>query len=86
MCREILVAIRKRDDLFRRFKKDKGNKTLYAAYCKQRNSVQRDIKLAKSEFFKGKLRESRGDSAKLWRHLSSLGYGESKSKTSIVLE
>ena len=34
----------------------------------------------------GKIRESGGDSAKLWRHLGSLGYGESKNKSSTVLE
>ena len=72
--------------MFRKFKSDKGNGTLYKAYCKQRNLVQRDIRLAKTEFFKGKMRECRGDSAKLWRQLSSVGYSEPKSKASIVLE
>lgn len=86
MCREILSGIRKRDGLFRKFKKSNDNEILYAAYRKQRNAVQRDIKLAKSEYFKNKLNECGGDSAKLWRRLSSLGYGEAKSKSSIVLE
>ena len=83
---EILVAIRKRDELFRKFKRNRNDGALYSAYCKQRNSVQRDIKLAKSEFFKGKIRESEGDSAKLWRHIGSLGCGRSKNKSSVVLE
>ena len=86
MCRGILVGIRKRDDLFRKFKKDKNNGTLYKAYCKQRNLVQRDIRLAKSEFFRGKMKECGGDSAKLWRQLGYIGYSEPKSKASIVLE
>ena len=74
MCREILVGIRKRDLLFRRFKQNRNDKSLYAAYCKQRNLVQRDIKMAKTEFFKGKVNECGRDSAKLWRRLNSLGY------------
>ena len=86
MCREILVAIRRRDFLFRKFKKNRNDKALYTAYCTQRNSVQRDIKMAKSEFFKGKVVECGRDSAKLWRRLNSLGHSEPKSKASIVLE
>ena len=86
MCREILVAIRKRDVLFRKFKQNRHDKALYTAYCKQRNLVQRNIKLAKSEFFKGKVVECGRDSAKLWRRLNSLGHSEPKSKASVVLE
>ena len=81
MCREILVGIRKRDELLRKFKKCHGDEVIYAAYCKQRNSVQREIKLAKSNYFKSKLNECGSDSAKLRRRLSSLGYGEAKSKS-----
>ena len=86
MCRDILVGIRRRDSLFRKFKQNRNDKGLYAAYCKQRNLVQREIKMAKSEFFKGKVGECGRDSAKLWRRLNSLGYSEPKSKASVVLE
>lgn len=86
MCGEILAGIRRRDALFKRFKRDKSNGVLYAAYCKQRNTVQRDIKSAKSEYFRRRLNECEGDSGKLWRRLSSLGYGETKNKSSIILE
>ena len=86
MCREILLSIRKRDILFRKFKQDRGNRGAYAAYCKQRNLVQRGIKIAKSGYFRQKVSECGGDSGKLWRQLGSLGYSEAKEKSSIVLE
>ena len=74
MCGKILAAIKKRDLLFSRFKKNRGDNELYKEYCRQRNAVQRDIKLAKANYFRQKLNESKGDSGKLWKHLRSLGY------------
>ena len=86
MCREILVSIRKRDSLFQKFKRDKGNKGAYTAYCRQRNLVQRGIKVARSDYFRQKVSGCGGDSGKLWRQLGSLGYKEAKDNSSIVLE
>ena len=84
----ILAAIRKRDSLFRRFKRDRENVSLYREYCKVRNAVQRDIKRAKEDFFKQKVERSKGNSAKLWGHLKSLGGGKkaSASPSQIVLD
>ena len=87
MCGEILSGIKKRDSLFARFKRDRSNVSLYKEYCSQRNLVQRDIKFAKSDYFRRKITESGHDSSKLWRQLGSLGYskkGEGNGK--IVLE
>ena len=57
-------------------------------YCKVRNAVQRDIKLAKENFFKRGIEQNRGNSGKLWSHLKSLGYSKkvSSSSSNIVLE
>ena len=43
-------------------------------YCKLRNAVQRDIRLAKEDYFKRKIAHDKGNSAKPWGHLKSLGY------------
>ena len=87
MCGEILAAIKKRDSLFSKFKKNRSNEQLYKEYCSQRNAVQRDIKFAKANYFRQRLNESKGDSGKLWRHLRSLGYSsKNMGGSSIVLE
>ena len=82
----ILAGIKLRDSLLSRFRKNRGDKSLYSEYCKVRNSVQRDIKSAKESFFCKTIEKSRGDSGKLWRHLKSLGYKNSSSSSPIVLE
>ena len=46
--------------------------TLYGEYCSQRNKVQRDIKFAKSDYFRRRIDESGNDSGKLWKQLGSL--------------
>ena len=51
MTGEIFSSIKERNRLFSRFKKDKTNTALYKDYCRVRNKVQRDIKLAKEIFF-----------------------------------
>ena len=87
MNSEILSSIRKRDRLLTRFKKDRTNTVLYKDFCKVRNKVQRDIKLAKETFFKNGVERNRGKSGKLWVHLKSLGFSKKASKSSsIVLE
>ena len=55
MCGEILAAIKKRDSLFNRFKKNRKNSELYREYCSRRNKAQRDIKFAKANYFRQKL-------------------------------
>ena len=87
MCGEILAGIKRRDMLFAKFKRNRSNENLYRDYCSQRNKVQRDVKFAKSDYFRRKIDESGKDSGKLWRQLGSLGYSKKgKGESSIVLE
>ena len=83
---EILNGIRKRDALFAKVKKDRGNSETYKRFCAQRNLVQRSIKNAKANFFEKGVKECGNDSAKLWRQLGSLGHKAPKGDASIVLE
>ena len=85
MNSHILAGIRERDKLLSQFKRNKDS-SLYDAYCKVRNSVQRDIKRAKANYFLNKVKQSSGNSDKLWRLLKSLGYSSSCSTSKIVLE
>jgi retron-type reverse transcriptase len=85
----IISGIKERDRLLGKFKKDRNNVSLYRDYCRMRNLVQRDIKLAKRNFFQNKVEQNRGDSGKLWDHLKSLGYSDKCSggkNSNIVLE
>ena len=84
---DIQAGIRRRDVLFKRFRKDRGNVELYREYCRMRNKVQRDVKLAKEFYFRGQIERNRNNSGKLWTQLKDLGYGGSrKSDGNIVLE
>ena len=56
-------------------------------YRRVRNAVQREIKLAKQNFFRTGVERSKGDSGKLWSHLKTLGYSKtSRNSSDIVLE
>ena len=76
----ILAGIKKRDSLLSRFKKDRSNTVIYSEFCRARNYVQREIKLAKRVYFQNKIDENRGDSGKIWRHLKTLGYDSQPSE------
>lgn len=84
---DILSRIRQRDRLLSLYKRDKSE-VVYREFCKLRNAVQRDIKVAKQGYFRRCVEQSKGDSGKLWRHLKSLGYGNggAGSGKCIVLE
>ena len=83
---DILAGIRRRNVLFSKVKRCRGDAAVYKDYCFQRNKVQRDIKSAKADFFSGKVEECAGDSGKLWRQLGTLGFKASKGVGGIVLE
>ena len=84
----ILAGIRQRDKLFSQFKRDRKNMMLYREFCKIRNSVQRDIRLAKTNYFKNKISANKNNSSGLWASLKSLGCSKTAkgSQPSIVLE
>ena len=59
---------------------------MYSNYCKTRNKVQRDIKKAKSSYFRDKISENKSNPKKLWQHLKSLGYSsKSKDQSQVVI-
>ena len=83
----ILSLLKRRDALFSQFRKNRTDESLYSEYRKVRNMVQRDIKLAKAEYFRRSIEQNRGKSDKLWGHLKSLGYRKAPGPSSnIVLE
>ena len=79
MNSEILDLINKRDKALNISNKYKANKTLRVEFNELRNKVQREIKKAKSSFFKDKIEENKNNPKKLWKQFKSLGYS-SKSK------
>ena len=72
----IMSGIRRRDSLFRKWRKDRSNDSIHKEYCSVRNRVQRDIKKAKEFYFRDQIVRNQGNSSKLWSHLKSLGYGK----------
>ena len=73
---EILDLIKQRDLYLYQFKKSK-DRAVYKLYCQFRNKVQREIKIAKSEFFSNTI-----SPRKLWQQLKDLGYKNKKSDSS----
>ena len=83
----ILAGIRRRDDLLRQFKRDRSNLAVYREYCRVRNQVQRDVKQAKQDYFRGIVERCDGDSRKLWSSLKAAGFNSKmKSGAGIALD
>ena len=86
MNTDILSLIKKRNQLFSQYRRDRSRVDVYRNYCKLRNRVQRDIKLAKKFYFQDKIRQNKDNSKKLWSQLKSLGHeNKTNSDPSIVL-
>ena len=86
MTTDILGGIKKRNVLFSKVKRNRGNSELYREYCTQRNLVQRMIKDAKASYFNRSIIECGNDSSKMWRQFRSLGYKSRETEGGIVLE
>ena len=87
MNNEILENIRHRDYLLYTFKKDRSNRNMYKEFCQLRNKIQRDVRMAKAEYFSSKIEENKNDSKKLWQQLKTLGYSnKTKGETKVVLD
>ena len=86
MTVDILDMIKKRNSLFSKVKKNRGNVDIYRQYCSLRNLVQRRIKDAKADYFNQSVVDCGKDSGKLWHHLKTLGYKAPKDDGGIVLE
>ena len=86
VCNEILDAIKERDNLLCRFRKHQ-EPSLFTEYCKSRNKIQRDIKKAKSCYFRDKIEEHKSNPKKLWQQLKTLAYSsKDQSQSRIVLD
>lgn len=69
-----------------KFKKH-SNAEFYKSFCQYRNKVQREIKIAKSEYLSNKMEENKNNSRKLWQQVKTLGYSQTtKSSPNIVLD
>ena len=87
MTGDILSGIRRRDALLASFKRDRANLDIYREYCRIRNRVQRDVRMAKQVYFRGLIQHSEGDSGKLWKNLKSVGFAaKARSGAKIVLD
>ena len=83
----ILESIWKRDKLLHESNKNKQNKELRKEFNLMRNKVQNEIRIAKTNYFKDKIEENKGNSKGLWRQLKSIGYSsKSKNNCKIVLD
>ena len=78
MSSEILDFIKLRDSYLYKFRKH-GNQENYSLFCKFRNIVQREVKIAKSSYFANQISENRNKPKSLWQHLKQLGYKSHKS-------
>ena len=86
MTATLLDKIRSRDKMIRLIKNGDQNVS-FTDFATLRNSIQRDIKKAKTEFFKNKLDENMREPKKLWHYLGKLGYSsKTSSKSKIVLD
>ena len=87
MTGEIISSIKRRDFLFGQFKRDRTKRDVYREYCRVRNKVQRDVKLAKQVYFEGMVERSDGDSSKLWKELKCSGFAaKARSGAKVVLD
>ena len=83
----ILELIWKRDRLLHESNKNKHNKELRKEFNLIRNKVQREIRLAKTNYFRDKIEENKGNSKGLWRQLKTIGFSsKSKNNCKIVLD
>ena len=66
-----------------KFRKD-GHED-HSLYSKYRNIVQREVKMAKSNYFSDKISENKNNPKSLWHHLKQLGYKAHKAVNSNIV-
>ena len=83
----ILELIRERDKVLYKSNKNKDDKELRSKFNLLRNKVQREIRKAKTNFFKDKIEENKDNPKKLWKQFKSLGYSSKcTSNSKIILD
>ena len=87
MSSEILENIKLCDTALYKFKKNNSDKNMYKSFCKLRNQVQRDVKLAKASYYNDKIKEHKNNPKKLWQQFKALGYSnKSCNQTKVCLK
>ena len=84
MPAEILDLMKNRDKFLYSFKKHNLQED-FKNYCKLRNKVNREISMAKADYFSNKVEENKFDSKKLWQQLKTLGYKNKSNESSKVV-
>ena len=74
MNSDILDLIRKRDKALGDSHKNKENQNLREQFKSLRNKVQREVKKAKSNYFKNKIEDNKKNPKEIWRQFKTLGY------------
>ena len=83
----ILELIRERDKILYKSNKSKDDRELRIKFNSLRNKVQREIKKAKTNFFKDKIEENKDNPKSLWKQFKTLGYSsKSTNKSKIILD
>jgi len=67
MTKQILINIKKRDNLFFKWKKDKSNITLEQNYKNLRNQVNNNIKIRKKIYFENRMISAFGNPNLIWK-------------------
>ena len=68
MTSEILHDIRHRDDVLNKFRKTKDS-DLYRTFCKLRNKIQRETKVAKRHYLANKIEGNANNPKRIWHQL-----------------
>ena len=87
MSSDILELIRERDKMLYKSNKNKKDNELRSKFNLLRNKVQREIRMAKTNFFKDKIEENKDNPKNLWKQFKNLGYSsKSTGKSKIILD
>ena len=74
MTSDILDLIRNRDKALENSNKNKANMELREQFKNLRNKVQKEVKKAKSNYFKDKIEDNKKNPKEIWRQFKNLGY------------
>ena len=77
----ILVKINHRNEIFKKSKDDPGNAHLKQVYNRFRNSVNKDIKKSKEQYYLGYFEKCKNNMKKTWKGINELIRSSNKSST-----
>ena len=79
ITQEILIKINHRNELFRKKKEDLGNQHLKLVYNKFRNSVNRDLKKSKENYYQNYFKNCKNNMKKTWKGINEIIRSSNKS-------